>query len=203
MTILKRIGAACGALLIILCVFVADVQFRYAGRISSTEDHINAADVALVLGASVKSDKTPSDALKDRLITAQALYDKKLVQRIFITGDDGAYHADEIGAMKPFLLAQGVPESDILIDGKGYRTYESCKHAKESGVQSAIIVTQRFHMARALYICNGLGLNAIGLTSDLQHYQRNAFFWTRDLLASIEAWWDVNVWAPQSPVHSS
>jgi vancomycin permeability regulator SanA len=182
---------------------MAVVQLAYVPRDIVLQEPALHAETAMVLGASILPDGTPSDALRDRLLVGISLYKNKNVDRILLTGDDGAYHANEIVVMKRFAVAQGVPEADILIDGKGYRTYESCKHAAQSfKLKNILIVTQRFHMGRALYLCNRLGLNARGVTSDLQTYQKGTYFWLRDLAASVEAWWDINVRPPTSPVAS-
>jgi vancomycin permeability regulator SanA len=159
------------------------------------------ADAAMVLGASIYQDGTPSDALRDRLMVGVALYKQGIVTRILLTGDDGSYHADEIDVMKRFTIDQGIPEQDILTDGHGYRTYESCKRAKEEyHLNDILVVTQRFHMARALFLCNNLGVHARGVASDLQTYIKINFFWIRDLAASIQAWWDIHIHQPESPV---
>ncbi len=199
-------GLIIGTIFLALTFMLADVQFRYASRIvdGSTFDASRStlhASAAIVLGASVNRDGTPSDALRDRLNEGVALYDAKAVDRIFVTGDDGDYHADEIDVMKSFLIQRGIPADKLAIDGKGFRTYESCKHAAEAGIKTAIVVTQRFHMGRALYLCNRMGVDATGVTSDLSSYDKNWLFWARDLLASVEAWWDVNVMAPKPPAN--
>lgn len=205
---LRKLGIAAAVIAVALLAMLADVQLRYASRIidGSTFNAPRStlhASAAIVLGASINRDGTPSDALRDRLEEGIALYGAKTVDHVFVTGDDGEYHADEIDVMKPFLLQHGIPEEKLAIDGKGFRTYESCKHAAEAGIKTAIVVTQRFHMGRALYLCNRMGIDATGVTSDLSSYEKNALFWARDLLASIEAWWDVNVIAPKPPVVSS
>lgn len=191
---------AIGVASIAAILMMADVQFRYADRISTSVNDAPHADAAMVLGASIKPDGSPSDALRDRLLTGVALYHLHTVDRILLTGDDGEYHADELDVMQKFLHGFDIPDTDIQVDGKGFRTYESCKHAHEEGIQSILIVTQRFHIARALYLCNQLGVDSHGVTSDLEHYKDITFFWGRDLLASVKAWWDIHVQPPQPPV---
>ena len=187
------IWAAC-AVAFILGFIVLNVQTDHLGDIfPRIEDTAETAPVAIVLGASVNGNGTPSDALRDRLLVGEDLYRKKKVEKILLTGDDGGFHQDEITVMHKFLTDRGVPETAILIDGQGYRTYESCRRAKsELHVDKAIVVTQRFHMARALYLCNALGVESIGVTSDLQAYQKSWFFWLRDLAASLKAFWEIN-----------
>jgi len=188
----------------VMTIIVADVQLRYIRQMHfvSISPKQRSFTTALVLGASVTGSGLPSDALKDRLDEGVSLY-KTVAGQIMISGDDGRYRAREIPVMKAYLIAQGVPETDILVDGEGYRTYESCKHAAaELKGRLVIIVTQRFHLGRALYLCNQLGVNAIGSVADRQHYRRIVFFTVRDILASVKAWWDINVQPPKSPVPS-
>lgn len=179
------------------------VQLRYENKINQefTPPYVSTSTTLMVLGASVKSDGTPSDALRDRLDTALDLYSAKIAGHILLTGDDGHYHADEIDVMRSYVTSNSVTGTDILIDGKGYRTYESCKNAKAAGLKKIIIVTQRFHMGRALYLCNSMGLDASGATADKSNYYNDiVYFWIRDLAASVKAWWDVNIWHPAPPV---
>ncbi len=182
-----------------IAAVVAEVQEQYIDRIVAL-DRAPTSAATIVLGASVKSDGTPSDALADRLRVGAELYKQGKVSWVYLTGDDGQFHADEIDVMRSFIKGLDVPSDRILIDGKGFRTYESCKHAKEAGIQSAIVVTQRFHIGRALYLCNRMGIDTYGVTSDLQHYVDIDLFWVRDLFASAKAWWDINIWHPAPPV---
>lgn len=196
--------SACLFLLSGICItaMIIDVQIRYGSKIYTLQQkEIPSAPVALVLGASVTKQGLPSDALRDRLLVAKALYEQKVISVIFLTGDDGRYRSTEIPVMKNFLLTEGIPAEAIQEDGEGYRTYESCKRAVSVfHIDRAIIITQRFHMARSLYLCNQLGMDAIGVTADLNTYQRILFFTFRDLLASVKAWWDIHIDSPESPV---
>ena len=166
----------------------------------ASEADIATTTYALVLGASVKEDGTASDALSDRVKTAVELYKLGKVSKLFMTGDDGAFHGDEVDVMKALAISEGVTSTDILVDGHGYRTYESCKRAPLFGVTSTVIITQRFHLARALYLCKNLGLDVQGISADRQPYRNILMFIVRDMLASAKAWWDINMWAPESPV---
>ncbi len=190
-----------GALgLITAGIAVADVQFRYLDRVIADLARLPESDATMVLGASVKSDGTPSDALADRLQTGLELYQQGKAKTILLTGDDGAYHADEIAVMRPYLVNLGVAAADIKEDGHGYRTYESCKNAAASGIRRLTVVTQRFHLSRALYLCNKMGIDTYGVAADKRSYKDIVFFWTRDLASSLKAWWDINVWPPKPPV---
>jgi vancomycin permeability regulator SanA len=184
----------------IVCV-VSYVQLSHFGDVGTRR---GAVPYAIVLGASVKQDGTPSDALYDRIVTAVELYNDDYVDKLLMTGDDGKFHANEVEVMKRTAVELGVPESDISVDGQGYRTYESCKRAKQVlDIDRAVIVTQRFHLGRALYLCGAFGMDVQGEVADRQSYQRIAFFWARDLVSSFKAWWDINIQEPQPPVRES
>ena len=103
--------------------------------------------------------------------------------------------------MQVLAVQLGVPQEAVKTDGHGYRTYESCKRAREVfGITDALVVTQSFHLGRSLYLCDALGVASQGVTSDLQSYEKEYFFLGRDILASIKAIWDIDVQAPSSPV---
>jgi len=155
----------------------------------------------MILGASIKSNGQPSDALRDRLETGIGLYKSGKAPLILLTGDDGRNRADEITVMKNYILKAGVPESAIFTDGQGYRTYESCARAnKPFNIKQAIIVTQKFHLPRALYLCHRLGVDSVGVSADLHAYKDIHWFTVRDWLASFKAWLDINIKTPQPPV---
>ena len=197
---LKIAVAIAGVVLVVILAVLLDVQFRFIGRIADPSG-ITKESVALVLGASVLSNGEPSDALQDRLDTALDLFRQGRADRILITGDDGRYRVDEISVMRDYLTKADVPWERIIVDGQGYRTYESCKRAVDVlGIKKAVVVTQRFHMGRALYLCNRLGMDAEGVNADRHPYVRIVYFWARDLAASAEAWWDVNILPPKPPV---
>ena len=200
--LIKTIATIATVVLLAVVLSILDVQLSHLSSIHDPADtNIAHAPIAIVLGASVTSDDTPSDALKDRLLTGIALYRTHTVDKLLLSGDDGDFHADEIDAMKNFALANGVTNTtDLLTDGKGYRTYESCKRAHDVlGITKAIVVTQRFHIGRAIYLCDNLGIQTEGVTSDLETYQKIVLFWIRDLAASAKAWADINLIEPSPP----
>jgi len=191
--------AIAGFALVCVAVIIY-VQRVQSSRILS-EDKLANSQVILVLGASLKPDGTPSDELTDRLVTGVKLYKDGKAPRVLVTGDDGKFHTNEVAAMRQYLVDRGVSSTDILVDGQGYRTYESCARAVEIyHIQKAIVVTQNFHLPRALYLCNALGMDAVGTPADLHVYQDQWWNVIRDLLASAKAWWDVNIWTPKPPI---
>ncbi|MFA5129597.1 MAG: ElyC/SanA/YdcF family protein [Patescibacteria group bacterium] len=180
---------------------ILTVQIAYHTKIANQPYLLPQTDVAMVLGASVNKDGTPSDALADRITTAVDLYNGGTVKTILLTGDDGKHNADEIDVMKKAVEDLGVPDKDILIDGHGYRTYESCKNAIQTfHITSMIVVTQKFHLPRALFLCNELGIDSVGYVADKRHYASAGWFQFRDLLASVKAFWDVYVQNPRPSV---
>lgn len=160
------------------------------------------ATTALVLGASITSPSTPSDALRDRLLTAESLYRTGYVKQVFVTGDGGAYRSNETTVMKSVLEHDGIPPYAIVVDPEGFRTYESCKRAVERfHIKKAIVITQRFHLARSLFLCRSFGMEVRGVIADQQRYRNRWVFALRELGASVKAVIDVYLHPPKPPVN--
>ena len=137
---------------------------------------------ALILGAKVHKDGRLSDMLRDRMDTGIALYRDGKVQKLLLSGDDSG--VGEVRAMKAYALAGGVAEEDILCDGEGYSTYESVTRAKNVfDEESLVIVTQKYHLYRALYTANDMGLTAVGADAALFRYRGQLYRDVRELLA--------------------
>lgn len=182
-------------------VIILNVQLAFQSAIKRDAQLLKPAPIAIVLGASVKQDGTASDALKDRILKADELYRLGKVQGLLMTGDDGAFHTDEVDVMCQLAIADGIPEAAIQVDPHGYRTYESCKRAAgEYHITNAIIVTQAFHLPRALYLCEHFGIQSQGYVADRQPYIKIIQFTIRDWLASALAWWEINIHEPAPPV---
>ncbi len=200
--VLGFIGAVFGAGLLIVSA-IGYVQFIEAGSIVERREDLRPMEYAIVLGASVRQDGTPSDALEDRVMEAVDAYKDGKVRTLLMTGDDGGFHINEVETMARVAHEAGVPNDDIIVDGQGYRTNESCKRAAEKyEIKEAVVVTQRFHLSRALFLCGAFGVDVQGLPADRRTYQRIGFFFGRDLLASFKAFIDVHVWPPKSPVET-
>lgn len=145
---------------------VSIVRATAAGHIY-TETDIPAAPVALVLGAKVFPDGTPSPFLTARLDLAKRLYDAGRVDVIIVSGDKNAPEYDEPAAMWGYLVNAGVPESKLVIDAKGFDTFESCVRARQLfNVSRLIMVTQSYHLPRAVATCRSLGIDAMGVGDD-------------------------------------
>jgi SanA protein len=156
--------------------------------------------VAIVFGAGLWWDGSPSPVLRDRVATAAQLYFDGKVKKLLMSGDNRFVDYNEPGAMREYALGLGVPEEDIVLDYAGRRTYDTCYRAREIfGLEQAILVTQAFHLPRALYTCNHLGMRAIGVQADLRDYRREAqLYWQgRETPATLVALWEVHLTRPQ------
>ncbi len=143
------------------------------GEAADSLDAVPHAQAALVLGAQVKPDGTPSAMLADRIAAAAELYRAGKVDKLLLSGDHGRWAYDEVGTMRRALLARGIPARDLFTDHAGFDTWDSAQRARRVfGVESAIVVTQRFHLARALYAAHRAGLRATGYAADRRDYGR-------------------------------
>jgi SanA protein len=153
------------------------VSMRYASLIHPL-DEAPSARVALVLGARVYANGRLSTMLRDRVDTAVALYQAGKVDRLIMSGAGDAEY-NEPAAMTARALALGVPAESIQLDYGGLRTYDSCYRAKEIfQVEDAVIVTQQFHLPRALFLCESLGIQASGVIADQRVYNPRSIAWS-------------------------
>lgn len=164
----------------------------------SVED-ASARRVAIVFGAEVKKDGTPSAVLRDRVETAVELYKNGKVEKLLMSGDNRFVDYNEPEAMRQYAVSLGVPNEAIVLDYAGRRTYDTCYRAKEIfQVDSAILVTQGFHLPRSLFLCNSFGVEAVGVNADNYYYlKRLRLVWyIRETLATTQAVWDVYIRHP-------
>ena len=141
------------------------------------------ADCILVLGAFVR-DEAPSRMLKDRLTMGINLYNLSASEKIIMSGDHGTKDYDEVNVMKDFAIEEGVPSEDVFMDHAGFSTYESVYRAKEIfKAEKIIIVTQKYHLFRALYTAKKLGLAAYGVPAEDIVYGGQAYREIREVLA--------------------
>lgn len=128
-------------------------------------------DCILVLGAGVREDGSPSHMLEDRLKTAIALYQAGVAPKLLMSGDHGRVDYDEVNVMRQYALDAGVPSEDIFMDHAGFSTYDSIYRARDIFLADQIlVVTQGYHLPRALYIADALGVKAEGISADLRMY---------------------------------
>lgn len=145
---------------------VAFVRLNASGRLFAEQD-VPPAPVAMVLGAAVLPDGTPSPFLAARLDLAHRLYASGKVKVILVSGDNMAPEYDEPDAMRSYLIAAGVPPDKVVADYAGFDTYDSCYRASAIfGVSDLIVVTQSYHLPRAVATCRRLGLSASGVGDD-------------------------------------
>lgn len=156
------------------------------------------AQAALVLGAYVFPDGELCDMLKDRVETGVELYKRGQVQKLLMSGDHGQASYDEVNHMRQYAEQLGVPPEDIFMDHAGFNTYDSMYRSRDVfHVKSAIIVTQEFHLPRAVYIARSLGIEAKGAKADKHIYQGVEYNELREILARNKDFANVHFFKPE------
>lgn len=144
-------------------------------------------DCIIVLGCQVRDDGSLSHMLRDRLMCAVELYEAGAAPKLLMSGDHGRKDYDEVGAMKQYAIDRGVPSGDVFMDHAGFSTYETVYRAKKIfEANKVIIVTQEYHLYRALYIAEQLGMEAYGVSSELNTYQGQSMRDLREVLARVK-----------------
>lgn len=160
--------------------------------ISATKDRILTreqtadikADCIIVLGAGLKPDGTPNHMLEDRILSGIDIYNTSPTNRLLMSGDHGRKNYDEVNAMKKYAIEKEVPANTIFMDHAGFSTYETMYRARDIfQAKKVIIVTQKYHLYRSLYIARTLRLDAYGVASDPRSYQGQAYRDFREILA--------------------
>lgn len=171
-------------------------DWRYRDQIYQQAAQSPEAPVAIVFGAGYWPSGL-SHALADRMDTAIALYEAQKVNKLLLTGDNRFVDYNEPAAMARYAEARGVPAGDLVLDYAGRRTYDSCYRAGAIfGVERAILVTQEFHLPRALYTCDRLGLEVVGVEADRRVLVRSQWYEFREVFALARAWLDLNLLKP-------
>jgi SanA protein len=189
------VALSCAAAVIL---FLAGLRLwvgrKYRDRTYARLEDVPERPVAIVLGAGLRPDGSLTPVLADRVATGADLYHAGTVQTLLLSGASRPGH-DEPQAMLGHAVRLGVPGEAIVLDPDGHRTYDTCRRAREVfGVEHAVVVTQRFHAARTLYLCDALGIDAIAVVADRQSYTLRRIVWgTREVLALARAVWDVHV----------
>lgn len=161
-------------------------------------DEVPESQAALVLGALVYENGNVSPILADRLDVGIELYNKKTVDKLLLSGDHGQKEYDEVNAMKNYVLLYGIDDEDIFLDHAGFNTYQSMYRAKEVfEADKLIIVTQSFHLPRAVYIARKLGIDAYGVASDKHYYPKINQYKQREFLARCKDFILVNFLKPK------
>lgn len=180
------IALICGISLLSINGFV---KYSTMDRILSAEQAAELKDVdcILVLGCGVWDDGRPSHMLEDRLKRSMELYELEAAPKLLMSGDHGRDNYDEVAVMKAYAITAGAPSRDVFMDHAGFSTYESIYRAKAIfKAEKIIIVTQEYHLHRALYIARSFGLDAYGVSSDYRGYSGQAMREIREILARIK-----------------
>ena len=186
---MKKIFKILIVIAIISIILVLSINFYVVGiaknKMIKDNDYssLKNVDCILILGAGIWGDK-PSPMLQDRLDEGIKLYKEGIASKIIMSGDHGREEYDEVNIMKEYAIEQGVPSEDIFMDHAGFSTYESIYRAKEIfDADNIVIVTQEYHLYRALYIADKLNINAYGVNSDPRKYSGQVFREFREILA--------------------
>lgn len=156
--------------------------------------------VVLVFGGGMKSETEMSTIQTERVKKGIELFKSGKVQTLVMTGDDGQFHANEVGAMRDYAIAAGVPAEKISLDPHGYRTYESCRRAKQVyGWTTVVVVSQSFHLPRIAYLCDHVGVSVVGIAAPYPDEPQGKTH-LREILARVKAWLDVEIKKPAPPV---
>lgn len=155
------------------------------------------ADCIIVLGAKVQPDGQPSYMLKDRLDVAYELYEKGAAPKILVSGDHGAESYDEVNNMREYLEGRGVPTEAIFMDHAGFDTYDTMYRARDVFlVKSAIVVTQKYHLYRAVYIAGTMGLDVQGVACDRYKSRMQAYYSAREMAARAKDFFQADIFKP-------
>ena len=204
---LKVVGRLLAAVLAIAFAVVLVFAGTNAAAILTTQDDIVDqqaaasldADAIIVLGASVYPDGTPSGILQDRLDDGIALYFAGAAPKIIMSGDNGTESYNECWAMKQYAISQGVPSEDVFCDHAGFSTYETMYRARHVfGADRVVIATQTYHLYRAVYDAQGVGMEAIGVPSDYGEYVNQSWYDFREIFARTKDFFQVLMKTPST-----
>ena len=194
-----RMALICSALGVLGLAVARFFTARYAStRISSVKAAPH-QPVAIVFGAGLRRDGSPTAVLRERITTAADLYRAGKVDKLLLSGDNSVSGYNEPEAMRRYAISLGMPDEDLVLDNAGRRSYDTCYRARTIfNVRHAILVTQPFHLPRTLYTCNSLGVDSVGVPADRLRYHRALMtFWNlRETFATLIALWEVNVSHP-------
>lgn len=194
MTFLTRLfqygSVLLGCFLVIILLANVIVLVSARSHIFSRVDDLSPAQAVIILGAGVYKDGTLSPVLKERVDTAVAVYKKGLAKKILMSGDNSSRNYNEVSPVHQYLTESGVPLEDIFLDYAGFETYDTMYRAQSIfDVQSAIIVTQSFHLSRAIYIADSLGIDAQGINPPAD--KSTWYNYLRETLSVVKAVYNV------------
>ena len=170
-----------------LAIINAIVLHQSKPKIQTKFSDNGSYDCLLVLGAGLREDGTPSEILQDRLQGAIELYQRGISDTLILSGDCSGEEYDEVSAMEEYCLEMGVPKEHIVRDDYGFSTYESMKNVIETmGYHNILVVTQRYHLYRAIYIAQSMGADVAGFPADYHIYGGQLFRELREIPARIK-----------------
>lgn len=176
------------------------IRLKTQGKVVSTPPEANSYTIAIVFGAGLYRDGTPMPVLADRVQTAVDLYKSGAVRKLLLSGDNRFPEYNEPEGMRALAVELGVPETDIVLDFAGRSTYDTCYRARSVfGVRKAILVSQAFHLPRAVYLCDQMGIESIGVNADRRTYRFSSVIeWNlREVAADAVALLEVHILHPQ------
>lgn len=193
----KAVLTGTGAMALVVAFSNVYVLTRAGGSTGDVAE-VRRSQVAIVPGALVNPDGTMSTMLADRVRQASALWHAGKVEKILVSGDHGRWAYDEPGTMRAALVRDGVAPADVFEDHAGFDTWSTMVRARKIfGVREAVVVTQGFHMDRALFLADAAGIEAAGLTADLHPYgAQGAKSGVREALSRVKALADVTLDSP-------
>lgn len=192
--ILLRLAFFLGILGLLVLILPRAITCIYALNRTFQEKNSPSARVAIVFGAGLRRDGSPTPILRDRVKTAADLYFSGKVEKILMSGDNRFIYYNEPESMRQYALSLGVPDAAIVLDYAGRRTYDTCYRAKAIfGAREALLVTQKFHLPRAVFLCNALGLKSYGVEANNNRYRKiSLLIWNvREQIATMGAFIDV------------
>jgi SanA protein len=196
---IRNIFIALAAVGLLVLILPRIITTMYSWTRVYTADAVPTERVAIVFGAGLTRDGQPTLILRDRVKTAVQLYLSGKVEKLLMSGDNQGLGHDEPGAMRDYAVSLGVPANAIVLDNSGDRTYDTCYRAKAIfGLDSALLVTQAFHLPRALFLCNMLGIQAVGVdANNYRYWPPLMLIWNiREQLATVGAFVDVYLIKP-------
>ncbi|MCL5774460.1 MAG: YdcF family protein [Firmicutes bacterium] len=192
-TVLLLIAVFAAVVLVINLIIIKDSKTAIIQSVLEARQ----APVAIVLGCYVLKGDIPSAMLADRLDTGIELYRMGKVKKLLLTGDHGRINYDEVNTMRKYVLLKGIPPQDVFMDHAGFSTYDSLYRARDIfEVKKAIIVTQKYHLSRAIYTARVLGIDAVGVPADRRLYVEALLNETREALARAKAFIQLNIIHP-------
>jgi SanA protein len=191
---LGRLALFLGAFGLLVLILPRVITSIYSLNRTFLKENAPSARLAIVFGAGLRRDGSPTAILKDRVETAADLYFSGKVEKILMSGDNRFEDYNEPAAMRQYALSLGVPDTAIALDFAGRRTYDTCYRARAIfGASEALLVTQKFHLPRAIFLCNALGLKSYGIEANNNRYRKiSLVIWNfREQIATVGAFIDV------------